>query len=226
MKSIIRKLFSYHEFDLLELDFGDLYLSRDDRKYYWLIVEENILPNILEQQDEWFEKCKERIDSKEFDKNTSMLILGDKETSKSQKQDVLRIEEDPFQFKKYVLLYTAESLKNLNEQSNNGEAKEILDLIINEDVFKSYKFNYADYNWRNLLYNIAHKLPFLDINVKVDENLENLFVQSYESLTNLNLIEYSEFIESKFNEDKMVEISNLDLDELIELLVNDVEDGN
>jgi len=226
MKNLIRKLFIHHNFKLTELDFGNLYVSGDDIKYYWLVVEQNDISKTLELQNEWFEKSREIINSKEFDKNTSLLILTENDANELKKHEILRIEEDPFQFKKYVLLYNAESLQHLNEQSNNGEAKELLDLIINEDVFNAYKSNYTDYNWRNLLYNIAHKMPFLDINVKVDENLENLFVQSHESLTNLKLIEYSEFIESQFKEEKMAEISSLDLDELIELLVNEVEDGN
>ena len=70
MKNLIRTLFYHHHFELTELDFGDLYISNDDLTYYWLVVEQNDTSKVIELQDYWFEKCKERIDSKEFDKNT------------------------------------------------------------------------------------------------------------------------------------------------------------
>jgi hypothetical protein len=225
MKNLIRKLFNHHRFELIELDFGDLYTSSDDRKYYWLVIEQNDASNVLELQDEWFEKCKERISSKEFDKNTSLLILANNDKNEIKKQEILLIEEDPFQFKKYVLLFNSKSLKQLIEQSENGEPKKLLDLIVDEKVFNEYKTMFHEYNWRHLLYHLAQKLPFLKINVKVNQDLDNLFFDAKESLTKNELLDYSEFIEKHHEEGALTEIDNLDLDELIELLDN-TENGN
>ena len=146
MKNLIRNLFNHHRFELIELDFGDLYISNDDRKYYWLVLEQSDASKVLELQDEWFEKCKERIDSKDFDKNTSLLILANKDENEIKKQEILLIEEDPFQFKKYVLLHTADILKQLVERTENGKPERILDLIIDEKVFNDYKSKFYEYS--------------------------------------------------------------------------------
>lgn len=226
MKKLIRDLFNHHHFELTELDFGDLYISGNDRKYYWLVVEQNDVAKVLELQDAWFDKCKEKVDSKEFDKNTSLLILANNDEKEIKKQDILLIEEDPFQFKKYVLLYTSSALKNLSDESENGEPENILDLIVSDTVFYEYKKKYSDYNWRHLLYNLAHKLPFLNINVAVNQDLDNLFSETKESLTKNELLEYSEFIEKQYEDGVLTKIENLDLDDLIELFDNKAENGN
>jgi len=226
MKNLIRSLFNHHHFELTELDFGDLYTSSDDRKYYWLVIEQNDASKVLELQDEWFEKCKEQIDSKEFDKNTSLLILANNDKNEIKKQEILLIEEDPFQFKKYVLLLTSDSLKHLIEQTENGKPEKILNLIVDETVFNDYKLKYYEYNWRHLLYHLAQKLPFLKINVEVNQDLDNLFFEAKKSLDKNELLDYSEFIEKQYEDGFMTEIDNLDLDELIELLDNNTENGN
>lgn len=226
MRNLIRTLFNHHDFDLIELDFGDLYISNENKRYYWLVVEQNDVAKVLELQDDWFDKCKEKIDSKEFDKNTSLLILSNKDENEVEKQEILLIEEDPFQFKKYVLLFTLDSLKQLFEQTENGKPERILDLMINETVFNDYKTYYDDHNWRHLLYHLAQKLPFLKINVEVNQDLDNLFFDAKESLTKKELLDYSEFIEKQHENGLMTEIDNLNLDELIELLDNNTENGN
>lgn len=226
MRNLIRNLFKHHDFELIELHFGDLYISNDNKKYYWLVVEQNDVAKVLELQDDWFDECKEKIDSKEFDKNTSLLILSNKDENEIKKQEILLIEEDPFQFKKYVLLLTSTILRQLLEQTENGKSDRILDLIVDETVFNDYKSNFYEYNWRHLLYHLAQKLPFLKIKVEVNQDLDNLFFEAKESLTKNGLIGYSEFIEKHHEDGFLTEIDDLDLDELIELLDSNTGNGN
>jgi hypothetical protein len=226
MKNLIRSIFNQHDFELTELAFGDLYISNDDRKYYWLVVEQSDISRVLELQDEWFEKSKNQIDTKEFDKNTSLLVLANNDKNEIKKKEILLIEEDPFQFKKYVLLFTSDILKQLLEQTENGNPEKILELIVNESVFNNYKRNYSEPSWRHLLYNLAHKLPFLKINVEVNKTLDNLFEEAEKSLVENGLLEYSEFIEEQNEEGFLSDLDNLDLDELIELLDNKTDNGN
>lgn len=226
MKNLIRSIFNQHDFELINIEFADLYISNDDKKYYWLVVEQRDVSKVLELQDEWFEKCKERIDAKEFDKNTSMLILANNDGNQIKKKEILLIEEDPYQFKKYVLLFTSDILKQLLTQTENGNPEKILDLIVNESVFNNYKKEYSAPNWRHLLYNLAHKLPFLKINVEVNQDLGNLFEEAERSLVENKLLEYSEFIEKQNEEGFLSDLDNLGLDELIELLDNKTDNGN
>lgn len=226
MRDLIKILFDVHNFKLNELEFGDLYTSNDERKYYWLVVEQSDVSKVIELQDKWFEKCKEHIVTKEFDKNTSLLVLANNDKNEIQKKEILSIEEDPFQFKKYVLLFTSDILKQLLEQTENGNPEKILELIVNESVFNNYKNNYLEPTWRHLLYNLAHKLPFLKINVEVNQTLDNLFEEAKKTLVEKGLLEYSEFIEKQYDEGMFSDLENLDLDELIELLDNKNDNGN
>ena len=226
MRNLIRALFKYHDFELIELNFGDLYISNNDKKYYWLVVEQNDVAKVLELQDDWFDECKENIDSKEFDKNTSLLILSNKDKNEIKKQEILLVEEDPFQFKKYVLLLTSDILRQFLEKTENGKPERILDLMVNERVFNDYKSNYSEPSWRHLLYHLAHKLPFLKIKVEVNQDLNNLFVEANELLSKNELLDYSKFIEKQYEDGNLIEIDSLDLDELIEILDNNIENGN
>lgn len=225
MKNLISELFKHHNFKLVELDFGDLYISKD-RVYYWLVVEQNDIAKVLAMQDEWFEKCKEKIKTKDFDKNTSLLILLNRDEHETKKKDILFIEEDPYQFKKYVLVYDSESHQNLISNSGVGKPKEILDLLVRESVFNEYKSNYSEYNWRHLLYNIAQKLPFLDVNIAINQDLENLFDDAKQSLTQKNLIEYSQFVAKLYAEKQLERIEDFNLDELINLFDNTTKNGD
>lgn len=226
MRDLIKRLFNVHNFKLIEIEFGDLYTSNDDRKYYWLVVEPSDVSKVIELQDEWFEKCKEHIDTKEFDKNTSLLVLANNDKNEIQKKEILSIEEDPFQFKKYVLLFTSHILKQLLEQTENGNPEKILELIVNESVFNNYKNHYIEPTWRHLLYNLAHKLPFLKVNVEVNQTLDNLFEEAKKTLVEKGLLEYSEFIEKQYDGGMFSALESLDLDELIALLDNKNDNGN
>ncbi|MDM1445130.1 hypothetical protein HX056_17780 [Myroides odoratimimus] len=76
MKTIINNLFSQFDLSLIELEIGSLYKFEDNnKKSYWLIIESNNLNNIIENQADYFEKSKEKINDEWFDKNVNLLIL-------------------------------------------------------------------------------------------------------------------------------------------------------
>lgn len=117
MKEIINNLFNYHNFEKIDIGKDNLFFKdiHGNIRYYWLIIEVEIFDSelILAFQDVWFEECKKKIKDKDFDKNTSLLIIYKREEIDIVKKHVFKIEEDPFQFKKYVLTYTDDSLVNL-----------------------------------------------------------------------------------------------------------------
>lgn len=219
MKTIIKNLFTYHHFSSIELPIGELFFtSNNERKYYWLVVQTELLPEILQKQDEWFEKCQQKIKDKDFAKNASLLILTTLRQPIDQKKDILKIEEDPFQFKKMVLLYTEESTNELKERSNGGLAEHLLGLLIDEGTFNAYKQDKDGYNWKNLLYHIGHKLPFLKINVATNQDLKNLWEKNENDLSNVSLLEFFNQIDTKIGEEKISTLENLTTKEWISLL--------
>jgi hypothetical protein len=220
MKNLIKDIFINHSFSVTEFDFGDLFIKISDEniKYYWLVVVKEDLPSILAYQDEWFETCQIKVQDKDFNKNASLLILTQLVNANEQKKEVLAIEENPYQFKKLVLLYKDSALSDLLQNSEGGKPGIISNLLVKEEIFQSYKRNLSSYDWHTLLYHIAHKLPFLEINVEVNQNLENLFKKSEENLSNSDLLEFYNDIDQKFDENILVDLGNKNLNELIELL--------
>lgn len=230
MKKIIDNLLNYHEFNKVDFGFGDLFFKEVESSicYYWLIVEVEKLDGnqILTDQDVWFEECKYLIRDKDFDKNTSLLIISKRENSEIERQNIFKIEEDPFQFKKYVLTYTDDSLVNLKLKIVEDNSERLLSLLVDESIFNEYKESHQDYSWHNLLYNIAHKLPFLKINVAINQNLENLFAKSKDELVKKNLTDFFDSFNEVFSEEILKNVDKMNEDEVIELLNFNKDNGN
>lgn len=230
MKTIVESLFNYHQFEKVELNFGRLFFKNTESgfRYYWLVVEVKVLDSflILHSQDFWFDECKEIMKDKDFDKNTSLLIISEKRGSDIEKQSIFKIEEDPFQFKKYVLTYTDESLINLKAKIDNDNSEKLLNLLVDENIFNEYKETHQNHSWHNLLYNIAHKLPFLKINVAINQNLENLFTKSNNELKRKNLIDFFDSFNAVFSDEILGSIDEMNEDQIIELLNFNNDNGN
>ncbi len=230
MKSIINSLFNYHDFIKVEFGFGSLFFKdvKSDIRYYWLVVEVDILDSslILINQDSWFDECKNLIEDKDFDKNTSLLIINNTTASDIVRQNIFKIEEDPFQFKKYVLTYTDDSLVILKSKIEEVNSERLLNLLVDESIFHEYKESHQNYSWHNLLYNIAHKLPFLKINVAINQNLENLFTKSKDELERKNLTGFLSSFDEVFTEEILETFDEMNEDKVIELLNFNKENGN
>ena len=230
MKSIINSLFNYHDFIKVEFGFGSLFFKdvESDIRYYWLVVEVDILDSslILINQDSWFDVCKDVIKDMDFDKNTSLLIINNTTASDIIRQNIFKIEEDPFQFKKYVLTYTDESLTILKSKIEEDKSEILLNLLVDENIFKEYKESHQNYSWHNLLYNIAHKHPFLKINVAINQDLENLFAKSKSELEGKNLTVFLDSFNEFFSEEILESLDKMNEDEVIELLNFNKDNGN
>ena len=230
MKTIIENLFYYHEFNKVEFEFGSLFFKDIESgfRYYWLVMEVEILDSflILNSQDFWFDECKDLIKDRDFDKNTSLLIINNTTASDIVKQNIFKIEEDPFQFKKYVLTYTDDSLVILKSKIEEDNSERLLNLLVDENIFNEYKDTHQNYSWHNLLYNIAHKLPFLKINVAINQNLENLFTKSKDELERKNLTGFLSSFDEVFSEEILETFDKMNEDEVIELLNFNKDNGN
>lgn len=224
MKGFIDNLFKYHGFNSEDLDFGTLY-SLKDFGYYWLVVRVQELSDVLENQDKWFEICHEIVHVKDFHKNASLLILIQKEDKPIQKAEIFKIEEDPFQFKKYVLAYTKEALEKLDEETDGGDPKALLRKLSDQDVFNSYKKAYDQAVWQKLLYSIAHKLPFLKVDVDKEESLKSLIDKSRMDLENAELLKFKDKLDLQFESGALRGANKWGIQDFLEYLNQD-SDGN
>lgn len=94
MTTIINDLFS--QLGLLNnpLEIGSLYTFDDiNKKTYWLIIETDNLNNVIENQSNYFEQAKNRINNEWFDKNVNLLVLHKVENFDNIQSSVLNIEE-------------------------------------------------------------------------------------------------------------------------------------
>lgn len=149
MITIINNLFSQLGLVNSELEIGSLYTFEDiNKKTYWLIIETDNLNNVIENQSNYFEQAKNRINNEWFDKNVNLLVLHKVENFDNIQSSVLNIEEDPYLFKKQIILYKDTERENLNraiEAEENTIKDFIENKILNEAIFKIHKETHNHY---------------------------------------------------------------------------------
>ena len=100
-------------------------------------------------------------------KNTSFLFVKKHDTIELNKQDksIIEIENNSYYFKKYVLAYTDVAFSELVDllDTNDGELS-LSRALMEKDNFEKLKSE-KSYGAYHLLYSIAHKLPFVVIDV-------------------------------------------------------------
>lgn len=127
------------------------------------------------------------------EKNMSILFLVDEKFPLEQS---IKIEKDPFFFKKYVLNYSEAAYRELHGLLESNESTRISDLVMQEDVYEQMMKSGDNLNGASLLYAIIHKLPFIFIHVK-QKNIDGDFIQIESSglLSKVNECEDEESIE-------------------------------
>lgn len=130
---------------------------------YWLIVNEFSLDN----QAQTYNQLKNKAKDEYFAKNASLLYLKHQDSINLSRidEDILKIENDPFYFKKYVLPYTTDSERGLINILSSSTENTISDAIMQIENFKQLQVE-TNYGAYHLLYSLAHKLPFMTMNVK------------------------------------------------------------
>jgi hypothetical protein len=99
-----------------------------------------------------------------IDKNVSMLIVDRKGEEEMVKVDYVRIENDPFFFKKYILTYTDASVSQLVDIMKNCQAESVGSLVMKPEAFDKFYEEQGDGPY-TLLYMIVHKLPFIPLEI-------------------------------------------------------------
>ena len=193
MKDLIQKVFFASGFKITgqtENTFFFQNISDSHQSYYLVhfIVAEQ-LKNYLDDSDfedpyHLFEEQKKI--SADVEKNTSLLVISLSVNIESDyslyKNAILQIEEDEYWFKKYVLLYTNESISNFDKETI---LEDLNTCILNNSLFTSFK----DALYTNAEYFVAMqiflKFPFLNVPISLNEQY-----LSIESILQNNLSEY------------------------------------
>lgn len=222
MITIINTLFSQLGLVNSELEIGSLYTFEDtNKKTYWMTLEVDNLDTIIENQSNYFEQAKNRINNEWFDKNVSLLILHRVESFDNIQSLVLEIEENPYLFKKQVILYTETERENLNTAIKSEETtiKDFIEnKILDETIFKIHKENINNNDYESLLYRLAHKIPFIKLNITQEDNLEALTDNNTQKIESGSYGELNRFIEQHFFNRNMESIDEMETDTIYDLL--------
>ena len=156
--------------------------NNTDRKEYFLIIEtDNLEPFISKMNTEKsFEKIysllvKEDFYKPDFNKNTTLLFLYKSENpipSEKLKKQIYEVEENPYFFKKHVLIFTDNQINDLKRKCDAPSITNLNNLVNNLN-FEEFKDNPYSDDYKQLLLNIYVKISFLKTPNK-KKDIENL----------------------------------------------------
>ncbi|WP_339413826.1 ABC-three component system middle component 1 [Pseudomonas sp. EA_35y_Pfl2_R5] len=183
----------------LPLDNQDIYLfcptEEVKREEYFVTLQmheqsETAAQAILEEKaQELFETIRDsgKVD-RPFEKNCTMFLCH--EENMINRQTILSLEEDQYNFKKNVIAYTPKELESLKNYLTQNSIDKITNDVINEIVnaeggrsFLEFKNNHKGSNGHySLILKTALKLPFVTYSPQ-EQQLINLSLEIEKSLT-------------------------------------------
>lgn len=221
MNEIISKIFELFDYKPVESEVkvrfeSTLYKSQKIEDY-WLVYQGS--PDALLEagiQSNLLKNSKRLCADDALDKNINLLCLWecDNFTEENIKSAHLA-EEDLYFFKKYILYYTHDEMKELHKQIKKlGINSTFCELPLRPDFFENYKSfsGYFNEGWQALLYRICIKLTFITLSQTENEQLTNLSEMIEGEVTNQTLNKHENMLK------QIKYIDNLDPDELFNIL--------
>lgn len=224
MKEYIYDLFTQLGFQALRYEAIDLFTftEESDKKVYWAVVEWENLEQIAEQSA-IFSSCRELVNQPEIDKNLSLVILiklNDIDRINAAKSAIIKVEENPYYFKKYVLHYADTEYEQIKTQQGEKTVLEFLtQQIVSADCFKTYKNEYRATIWQSLVYRLALKLPFLPVTIKTNKGLASLFEDNQLKVASKNLKMLDDHLSGQFAELTSKQIEEQSADDILNKLI-------
>jgi len=179
----LSQILQNYGFEIVESNEELKILKRNDNEKfeYFLLVQSTNLTNILkEKQLEYLKILKDVIKDKEVDKNSTLFICVESDKLPLNLEiykEILRIEEDPYFFRKLVLPYTQEQIGFLDNPDEFGN------IIKNTDKFEDFKVACKNRDLTNSQYEIISqlyiKLPFFKL--PTVSNIKNIVLDEYKS---------------------------------------------
>ncbi len=224
MLELTKILFERYGFKTFEFKNGLFCESaNENREQYWLVIKvTDKIDSVLEQQAFNFNECKKICSEPGVDKNLSMLVLWETDGSVPREQfkkNKMKIEEDPYFFKKYVLGYAAKELQQLQNQiAERDIAKFIEDGIVSKQIFDDYKNDPYVKTWQSLIYRLAIKLPFIKINIGESQGLQSLLEEHDKALAKDGMLDVNKSLMTVLDKVSSGDIKNMKPSEFYKLL--------
>lgn len=223
MKTIINNLF--HQIGLISKDliFGKLYFFENENKYsYWLVIETENLIEVIDKQSDYFNIAKDVANNEWFDKNVSMLILHKVENFDNIQNLVLEVEENPYLFKKQIVLYKDSEVEKFNEaiESQEQTIKDFIGIkILEEETFIKHKENINNNDHESLLYRLAHKIPLIKLSIVQENGLDALTDNNKQKIEAGSFRELNNLIDHKFFNRNVENIDEMSSDIVYDFLL-------
>lgn len=142
---------------------GSFLWKHESFEDYWIVINNEGNFDLNNLQNHLYSDLSEmRKQSPEIEKNTSLLILNLVNAEEKSRERVIAAENDVYVFKKYVIQYTQEEWESVKGELSNDDMI-FSDLLMDVNVFSELKKD-PDGAF-GLLYAVAHKLPFVTLNV-------------------------------------------------------------
>ena len=217
MKGILNKVFCENHFDVINKTDKIVFYQKENQEYFFTVsynedelsdffTSENA-NNIISIQNELYEK------NEDIKKNTSLIIYVKTndfdDFFEKNKKIIYRIEEDEYYFRKFVVVYTDNSIKNIKE---HGTISDKLRVILLEsgrmELFEKEYYKDEEFFLTMQLY---VKLSFLTYHIK-DKPFVPIKQKKKDELTAINLINQYELI-NDWLEDESLKLTNEDTEE-------------
>ena len=209
MNKFIIELFKQFDYEVIHKNDHISFIKHKDYADFW-IMKDSVNEFNFEEQETIADKAKTTFaQHKEAEKNTSLLVLLEvKQISEGILDTIIEIENDPFYFKKYVLAYTPKSSK---ETIGKFSPENFSPILMQPESFKALKDEVEVSDPYHLLYSIAHKLPFLMTDVKIQDTtlLSNQYTPSEDLLDAFNWMQSIDFGTEDFATEVLNKFENL-----------------
>lgn len=219
MNSVIKNLFQEYRYKIEELNMG--YVAFQSKKEYFIVSEYNELEiqNFFECErtneviNQYMYQQKIHTD---FKKNCSLIICCNvqniEEFKRNNMNSIFRIEEDEYYFRKYVLIYTDEGLKNLRGIDNI--AFKINEIVKDTDSLDQYQISINDNEEYFAAIQLMVKLPFLNFHlqnnkfVTVEQEIHKTVVEEGKDQTLQNYLSFTNLVDGADEKTYFDELEN------------------
>lgn len=238
MNEIVKRIFTESSHEENSTEDGITYFSYKDVAYYFLLeLEQAEFEGIRKfadlEDNEKYKKLRSNFDnlltkgeSNTMEKNSSLIVMIKCDSLKgieTYQQQIFLLEEDEYFFKKYVIIYSEESIKDLKQVE--PIIPSLQEKVNQEDKFEAYRNQGYKVELEEYLITLQLfiKLPFLKMAFKEDifKSLERKIAGELgEELERL----YHQFVE-KFEDISSLQFENEDstdsIEEILKILPND-----